>query len=92
VQAYLAAGKPILLAMRGDAADLIVRAGAGIVCRPGDPESIAEAVKELVEADPERLAAMGRAGSEFYAKEMSISIGVRKFERVFKEAVEGVQG
>src|SRR5580698_9470460 len=71
VQAYLAAGRPILLAVSGDAADLILRSGAGIVCRPGDPQSIADAVKQLAETDPERLAAMGRAGEEFYAREMS---------------------
>ena len=37
-QAYLASGRPILMAVRGDAADLVARAGAGILAQPGDLE------------------------------------------------------
>jgi colanic acid biosynthesis glycosyl transferase WcaI len=84
-QAYLAAGKPILMAVRGDAADLVRRACSGVVCEPGNPHSIAAAVKELVDAGDERLAHMGRAGRAFYDGELSVSIGVGKFERVFAE-------
>jgi colanic acid biosynthesis glycosyl transferase WcaI len=83
-QAYLAAGKPILMAVHGDAADLVGRAGAGVVCEPGNPHSIAAAVKELVDTGEEQLAQMGRAGSAFYNSELSVSIGVDKFERIFR--------
>ena len=83
-QAYLAAGKPILMGVNGDAADLVKRSGAGLVCEPDNPLSIAEAVKELVDAGPERLAAMGRRGRAFYERELSVSVGVEKFERTFK--------
>ena len=85
-QAYLAAGKPILMGVRGDAANLIERSQSGVICEPGNPESIAEAVKQLVSAGPERLAAMGRSGRAFYETELSISRGVEDFSRVFKEA------
>ncbi len=40
-QAYMAAGRPIVMAVRGDAADLVMRAGAGILAEPDNPESIA---------------------------------------------------
>jgi len=45
-QAYLAAGRPILIAVRGDAADLVEKAGAGISCIPEDAVSIAAAVEK----------------------------------------------
>ncbi len=83
-QAYLAAGKPILMAVRGDAADLVTQARCGILCEPGNPHSIAEAVKELVTTGNEQLADMGRAGRAFYDSQLSVSTGVDKFERVFK--------
>jgi lipopolysaccharide/colanic/teichoic acid biosynthesis glycosyltransferase len=87
-QAYLAAGKPILMGVRGDAADLVKRSQSGVLCEPGNPQSIADAVKELVDLGPERLAAMGRNGRAFYDRELSVSIGVEKFDNVFKAVVD----
>jgi glycosyltransferase involved in cell wall biosynthesis len=86
-QAYLLAGKPIVMGVGGDAADLVLRAKAGVVCRPEDPESIAAAVCSLARADVSRLEEMGRAGRSFYEKELSIRVGVSRFEEVFRSAV-----
>jgi len=61
--AYMACGRPILMAVEGDAADLISSARAGMVCPPGSPERLAEAVRALVKmpvADREALGANGR--------------------------------
>jgi lipopolysaccharide/colanic/teichoic acid biosynthesis glycosyltransferase/glycosyltransferase involved in cell wall biosynthesis len=87
-QAYLAAGKPILMGVRGDAADLVKQSQSGILCEPGNPQSIADAVKELADTGTERLAAMGRSGRAFYENALSFSIGVEKFDRVFKAAAD----
>jgi lipopolysaccharide/colanic/teichoic acid biosynthesis glycosyltransferase/glycosyltransferase involved in cell wall biosynthesis len=87
-QAYLAAGKPILMGVRGDAADLVKRSQSGVLCEPGNPQSIADAVKELVDLGPERLDAMGRNGRAFYDRELSVSIGVENFVNVFKAVVD----
>ena len=88
-QAYLAAGKPILMAVQGDAADLVKQSGSGVVCEPGNPRSIAQAVKELVGTSRERLANMGSAGKAFYDRELSVSVGVDKFDRIFKAVTDG---
>lgn len=85
-QAYLAAGKPILMGVRGDAADLVERSQSGVLCEPGNPQSIAEAVGELASAGPERLAVMGQRGRTFYERELSIARGVENFARVFEAA------
>jgi len=85
-QAYLAAGRPIVMAVRGDAADLVAQAGAGIPAQPGDPESIAEAVRQLAEMPEVELAGMGRAGQQFYHAELAIDRAVEKFEAVFQSA------
>jgi len=59
---YLAAGKPILAAMRGDVADLIHLTGAGLTCFPSDPQSLASAVRELHRLSPDERSALGQRG------------------------------
>ena len=88
-QAYLAAGRPIVMAVRGDAADLVARAGAGVVAQPGNPESIAEAVRRLAEMPAPERDRMGRAGREFYERELAIGPAVERFDAVFREAGPG---
>jgi glycosyltransferase involved in cell wall biosynthesis len=59
---YMASGKPVLAAMAGDAADLVVTSAAGLVCKPGDPAALADTVRrffELPAADRLRMARNG---------------------------------
>lgn len=60
----MAAGRPLLLAARGEAADLVSTARAGIVIEPGDPSALADACSRL-RADPARRRALGQAGRRF---------------------------
>ena len=87
--AYLAAGRPIIMAVRGDAADLVEQAGAGIVCIPENAESIAEAVSRFVEMTQQERDDFGNRGAYFYQQELSLFIGARKFENIFKKIVKG---
>jgi colanic acid biosynthesis glycosyl transferase WcaI len=81
-QAYLAAGKPILVGVAGDAAALVARAGAGIACTPEDPESIAQAAREFRAMTPSALAAMGRSAREFYGRTLSFAVAVDRYEGI----------
>ena len=63
---YLAAGKPVVGALRGEAAD-ILRAAGSVVVDPGDPEALAEAIAKLAE-DPGRRAEMGTEGRRYVAQ------------------------
>jgi glycosyltransferase involved in cell wall biosynthesis len=85
-QAYMAAGKPIIMGVKGDAADLVDRSGAGVLCEPGNPGSIAGAVGRLARLSPEQLTQMGSAGRAYYDRELSLAVGVTNFERVFEKA------
>jgi lipopolysaccharide/colanic/teichoic acid biosynthesis glycosyltransferase len=85
-QAYLAAGRPILMAVAGDAAELLERSGAGLVCEPENPASIAEGVRLLFEAGQSRLRAMGQAGRDFYERELTLETAVDKFDLIFRQA------
>lgn len=88
-QAYLAAGKPILMAVRGDAADLIERSGSGVVCEPEDAASLAGAIADLSRLPASALRTMGQRGKDLYLSEMSLEAGTTKFEGVFEAAVGG---
>jgi lipopolysaccharide/colanic/teichoic acid biosynthesis glycosyltransferase len=74
-QFYLAMGKPILMGVSGDSADLIEKSGAGLVVKPGDAQALAAGVLELARLPKENLTAMGARGRVFYEKELSAAKG-----------------
>ncbi len=82
-QAYMAAGRPLLMGVLGDAADLVRNAGAGLSCQPGDPGSIAVAVERFFRMPEEEREAMGNSGRTFFERELSLDVGVSRFERLF---------
>lgn len=70
-QGSLACGRPIIACVAGDAADLVLRSGAGVVAEPGDPAALARAVMKLYETPQEERDAMGRSGRAFFLRELS---------------------
>jgi glycosyltransferase involved in cell wall biosynthesis len=81
-QAYLSAGRPIIVAVKGDAADLVNEAQAGISCEPEQPESIAAAIKKLHGLPLEERAQMGRNGLAYYKQHLAFTVGVVQMEAV----------
>lgn len=61
---YMAAGRPVLLAIEGVVRDVVETAGAGIAVQPGNPADLAEAAARL-SADPVHARAMGLAGRAY---------------------------
>ncbi|WP_229779679.1 glycosyltransferase family 4 protein [Shewanella gelidii] len=84
-QANLCIGKPIIMGVAGDAADLIHKARAGFVCNPNDPISLADNIEQLASMSAQERFVMGERGKEYYDKHLSLNIGVEKFIRIFKE-------
>ncbi len=63
---YMAAGRPVLLAIDGVMREVVEKAEAGIFVPPGDPKALAESVRALAD-DPERGRKMGLAGHAYVA-------------------------
>ena len=84
-QSYLHAGRPVIMAVRGDAAEMVTRARAGLVANPDDPVSIADAVLTLERMPLEERRMLGKNGAEFYDQHLSQREGVRRFEECFLE-------
>ncbi len=58
---YMAAGRPVVLAIGGVIREVVETAGAGIYVPPGDASALADAIRNLAE-DRERGRAMGERG------------------------------
>ena len=87
-QAYLYKGKPIIMAMNGDAAALVRSAGAGIVCEPDKPQEMMKAVSMLRDTPINERQAMGESGHRFYMERLSFEKGVDQFEQIMKSLVK----
>lgn len=83
-QAYMAAGKPILMAVDGDAADLVRGAGCGVVSESDNPQALADAVFSLLRMTVPEREQMAENGRVFYQKELSLRVGVERFGEHFK--------
>jgi glycosyltransferase involved in cell wall biosynthesis len=82
-QAYMAIGKPLLMAVRGDAAKLVEQAGCGVLAIPENPQSLAKAAIRLADlSEPER-SAMAENSWKYYERELSFSAGAGRFEKLF---------
>ena len=91
-QAYLFMGKPLIMAVRGDAAEVVCKADAGVVCRPEDPEDLVRAVGVISVMTQGERRAMGERARRFYEKEMSLSSGVDRFEKHFTKMAVAIGG
>jgi colanic acid biosynthesis glycosyl transferase WcaI len=87
IQAYMAVGKPILMAVYGDAENLIEQSQCGLVVQPESAVAIAEAILKLSDMPQYELFEMGQRGAKYYQKELSIEIGVKKFIEVFNAVI-----
>lgn len=86
-QAYLAMEKPILMAARGDATDLVRDAGAGLLCEPESPRALADAVETLHNVPKAALSELGRSGGRYYWDQLSLRRGTEKIAEILAEAV-----
>jgi colanic acid biosynthesis glycosyl transferase WcaI len=83
-QAYMAAGKPLLMAVDGDAADLVTQSGGGVVAGSENPEALAEAAETLAALAPEELRSMGSRANQYYHEHLALSVGVAGFAAIFR--------
>lgn len=66
VQAYLAAGRPILACLNGEGARIVVEAGAGLAVPAEDASGLAAAVLRLCELPIQERVAMGANGRRYF--------------------------
>ena len=68
LQAYMAAGKPVVAMLNGDAAQLVDEAKCGLASSAGNSDGLVHNILQLKDMNKDELASLGMNGREFYKK------------------------
>ena len=82
-QAYMLAGKPILMGARGEVEKLLIDAQAGVSVHPENPCAMANAVLSLAEMPTNERERLGENARKYYWRELCMEKGIAKFIAVF---------
>jgi glycosyltransferase involved in cell wall biosynthesis len=89
VQAYLAAGKPIIASLDGEGARVLEESGAGVSCPAEDAVALAEAVLRLRAMPSDELLRMGEAGLIYYKQNFDPAVLAAKLVQHFSQVLAG---
>jgi len=78
--------RPIIGALRGEAAEILTRSGGAVIVPPENDEALANAVRELL-GDQRRRAAMGERGRQFVVDHYSRAALAASYLDLMNEAV-----
>jgi len=84
---YMAAGRPVLLAIDGVIRQVVEEERAGLAVTPGDPASLAQGVRRLV-ADPQEARRMGERGRSAVVRRFDRRQQAQLLETTFRRAVQ----
>jgi glycosyltransferase involved in cell wall biosynthesis len=85
---YMAAGRPVVLAIDGVIREVVEAAGCGIFVQPGNPSTLAEAIVTLA-SDLERSRKMGLAGRKYLEEHFSRERIAEKFLGLLEDMAKG---
>lgn len=88
-QAYMAAGRPLLMSVNGDAARLVEAAQAGLTVEPEDAEQMADAMVTFARMSQAERDAMGARGAAYYREHLSFAKGMEATLAVMERAARG---
>ena len=71
IQAYLAAGRPIIACLNGVGAEIVQEAGAGVAVPAEDASALSQAVMALYTMSPQERLEMGASGRRYYEEHFS---------------------
>ena len=84
---YLAAGRPVVLAIDGVIRQVVEEAHAGIFVQPGDAGAMAQAILNLASNRP-AARQMGLAGREFVTQNFNRQTLAARLESIFRQVTE----
>lgn len=87
-QAYMAAGKPILMAVDGESAKLVESSDCGLVAKSEDADNIVKIILHFVSLNKKELEKMGFNGKNFYKSNLSLQVGVECFSKLFTSILD----
>jgi colanic acid biosynthesis glycosyl transferase WcaI len=91
-QAYMVVGKPLLMAVNGDAADLVKQSNSGLTAESENPVALADAAQRLADMPTLELEAMGSRARQYYQEHLGLAVGASRFGDIFKTLVNRAKG
>jgi glycosyltransferase involved in cell wall biosynthesis len=89
VQAYLAAGKPIIASLDGEGARVVLEADAGVACPAEDAQALADAVLQLRNALPVERQQMAQRGLIYYEQHFEPTLLSKRLTQILFDVVSG---
>ena len=89
VQAYMAAGKPILASLCGEGADIVKDANCGWSVPSNDYKELAATVSEIARIDKQELATLGKNARNYYEANFTREKCMNILDATFKKHVCG---
>jgi glycosyltransferase involved in cell wall biosynthesis len=86
---YMAAGRPVALAIDGVIREVVEAADCGIFATPGNATQLADAIRRLA-ADPKQSRAMGLRGRKYLEENFSRAVIGEKLVKLLEEVVHGM--
>lgn len=87
VQAYLAAGRPIIGSLDGEGARVIAAAHAGMTCSAGDGQALAESIAEMQNLSVEQRQQLGNNGKAYYFEHFELKAQCKKLIELFEKQI-----
>ncbi len=84
---YMAAGRPVVLAIDGVIRQVVEAAGCGIFAQPGNAQAVADAIRKLAE-DSKKSHAMGLKGRKYLEENFSRAAIGKKLVGLLEELVK----
>lgn len=88
ITSYMAAGRPILGTVVGEARNVIEEAGCGLCCAAEDPIGLAEICRRFADMTPEEREAMGQNGRRYYEEHFA----KQQFYSVLESELQKLKG
>ena len=87
IQAYLAAGRPVIASLDGEGARVVEQAGAGLACPAEDAVALAHAVRRLHATDAAERRTMGENGRRYYEQQFDPDRLAQRLVQRFEQLV-----
>lgn len=84
---FLASARPIVVAGEGESAEVVRRAGAGLVVAAGDGAAMAAAIIQIANIEPAGREAVGRSGRDYVLKTYDREAICRRLAEVLEASV-----
>jgi len=87
IQAYLAAGRPIVAALDGEGAKVVAEAGAGLACPAEDHRGLANRIEQLYKMTASERDKLGAAGRSYYLEHFEMEKQCKRLVEILQNRI-----